>query len=59
MGYLLLQDPSSGLTYTDVRQLHQMMMIEVNSLRGGVGASAQRHSLLQVWGVSASPTDFH
>ncbi|CAI8023966.1 Nuclear pore complex protein Nup205 [Geodia barretti] len=41
------EDPSSGLTYTDVRQLHQMMMTEVNSLRGGVGASAQRHSLLQ------------
>ena len=60
MGYLLLQDPSSGLTYTDVRQLHQMMMTEVNSLRGGVGVSAQRHSLLQVWVVSASsPTDLH
>ena len=48
MGYFSLQDPSSGLSYTDVKQVHQMMVREVNSLRGGVGASAQRHSLLQV-----------
>ena len=48
---MLLQDPGSGLRCTDVKQLHQMMMTEVNSLRGGVGASAQRHSLLQVCGL--------
>ena len=44
---LQFQDPGSELHYTDVRQLHQMMVAEINTLRG-VGASAQRHSLLEV-----------
>ena len=44
---LPFQDPGSELHYTDVRQLHQMMVADINTLRG-VGASAQRHSLLEV-----------
>ena len=36
-----------GLRYTDLRQLHQMMVREVNSLRGSA-AAGQKQSLLEV-----------
>lgn len=47
MVHFVLQDLSTGLHYTDVKQLHRRMLNEVNSLRG-VGITGQKQSLLEV-----------
>ena len=44
---VFFQDQSSGYHYVDVRQLHRLMVAEVNSLRGA-GVTAQKQSLLEV-----------
>ena len=45
--FLYHQDQSSGYHYVDVKQLHRMMVADVNTLRGA-GVAAHKQSLLEV-----------